>query len=133
MTKGRRSQVHLTVIVLGIVLGGLPEMAGGVQGAAPVDLERRLGVARGLAERAQAGSPEARAAAAELGDVGAAYHELKRKGRVVGEDEVADFTQPLVPGERHLRACPGEPRERRGIRASESLELFPGKHGLLEA
>ena len=83
MTKGRRSQVHLTVIVLGIVLGGLPEMAGGVQGAAPVDLERRLGVARGLAERAQAGSPEARAAAAELGDVGAAYLEQGETGRAI--------------------------------------------------
>jgi tetratricopeptide (TPR) repeat protein len=71
------------LFVLGLLLEGGPAMAGRVPGAAPADLERRLGAARGLALRAQAGSREARAVAAELGDIGAAYLEQGETGRAI--------------------------------------------------
>jgi tetratricopeptide (TPR) repeat protein len=72
--------VHLTAVVLGIVLG----VTGGVpKDATPADLERRLDNARRHAARVQAGSPEARAVAAELGEIGSAYLERSETGRAI--------------------------------------------------
>jgi tetratricopeptide (TPR) repeat protein len=75
--------VHLTVVVLGIVLG-VRAVSGGVpKDATPADLERRLDAARRHAARVQAGSPEARAVAAELGEIGSAYLERSETGRAI--------------------------------------------------
>jgi tetratricopeptide (TPR) repeat protein len=70
------------LFVFGLLAGELAR-ASGVPGAAPADLERRLGAVRRLAERARAGSPEARAVAAELSDIGAAYLEQAETGRAI--------------------------------------------------
>ena len=73
----------MTVVVLGIVLGMRPVAGGLPKDASPEDLEKRLAAARRHAERAQPGSPEGKAVAAELSDLGAAYLERSDTGRAI--------------------------------------------------
>ena len=58
-------------------------MRGVPKDAAPADLEKRVAVAHRRAARAQAGSPEAKAVAAELSELGSAYLERSETGRAI--------------------------------------------------
>jgi len=71
------------LFVLGLLHGGGPAMADGVPGASPTDLENRLAAARHNAERAPAGSSQARAVAAEVSDIAAVYLEHGQTGRAI--------------------------------------------------
>jgi len=70
-----------TRVLLGLALGALAASA--LASAPPDELEKRLASARRRAEAAARGTPEGKAAASELGEIGAAYLERGDTGRAV--------------------------------------------------
>jgi len=67
----------VTLVSARAVVGGVPKDAG------PADLEKRVAAAHRRAAQARAGSPEAKAVAAELSELGSAYLERAETGRAI--------------------------------------------------
>jgi tetratricopeptide (TPR) repeat protein len=72
--------VPLIALVFAIVLGA---EGGGPKDAGAADLERRVAAAHRRAARTRAGSPEAKAVAAELSELGSAYLQRSETGRAI--------------------------------------------------
>jgi len=70
-------------VLLGLALGALAAPAPTLLSAPPEDLEKRLASAHRHAKAAAPGTPEGKAAASELGEIGAAYLERGDTGRAV--------------------------------------------------
>src|SRR5258708_1669638 len=72
--------VPLIALVFSVALGAGGEVP---RDAGTADLEKRVAAAHRRAARAGAGSPEAKAVAAELGEIGSAYLQRSETGRAI--------------------------------------------------